>query len=624
MRLSLLPILTFVVLVHARPKSHAAHTLSVGKAHTKSHTAHFPSTRKAVIAQMFEWAWDSVAAECTTFLGPAGYAFVQVSPAQEHIQGPEWWTDYQPVSYTLTSKRGTRAQYVNMIAACHGAGVGVIADTIWNHMAAEDSGTGVLGSNFTHYNYPGIYQHHDFHHCGLETNDNIVNYHNKTEVWTCQLDGLADLATGADHVRHQLATYTNDLISLGVDGLRLDASKHINPKDIASILTRLTARPYVTQEVIYGVGEPVTPALYTKNGDVQEFRYTSALKDAFLTSGISSLRDLDNRGWVAGSGANVFVSNHDTERNKASLNAYSPSNTYTLATVFSLAHPYGIPTVLSSYVSFYNNDAGAPNNDMGVCSGNAGTKGWFCQHRWPAIAGMVGFRNRVGSAPLRGWVSPSHQRIAFSRGSLGFVAINNADSEWKTTFKTGLPAGSYCNVIDGTSVAGACTGTAFTISNDSRLAVTVASRQAIAVHTGALGNGTSIAKTAQQVPVLFHTNVTTTYGENVFVVGSVSQLGSWDPSNAIPLDSINYPMWAATTYLPSNTTFQYKFIRKVSNGTVVWGSDPNNQDTTPASGIQSIGEVTLTKNGATSERNSACVHSIPVLVFSVWLICRLF
>ena len=31
----------------------------------------------AVIAQMFEWTWDSVAAECTNFLGPTGYAFVQ-------------------------------------------------------------------------------------------------------------------------------------------------------------------------------------------------------------------------------------------------------------------------------------------------------------------------------------------------------------------------------------------------------------------------------------------------------------------------------------------------------------------------------------------------------------------
>ena len=33
--------------------------------------------RPDVIAQMFEWNWASVAAECTSFLGPAGYGFVQ-------------------------------------------------------------------------------------------------------------------------------------------------------------------------------------------------------------------------------------------------------------------------------------------------------------------------------------------------------------------------------------------------------------------------------------------------------------------------------------------------------------------------------------------------------------------
>lgn len=32
----------------------------------------------------------------------------------------------------------------------------------------------------------------DFHHCGLEPNDNIVNYGNRLEVQTCQLVGLAE------------------------------------------------------------------------------------------------------------------------------------------------------------------------------------------------------------------------------------------------------------------------------------------------------------------------------------------------------------------------------------------------------------------------------------------------
>ncbi|KAG6855228.1 Alpha-amylase 1 [Tephrocybe sp. NHM501043] len=72
---------------------------------------------------------------------------------------------------------------------------------------------------------------------------------------------------------------------------------------------------------------------------------------------------------------------------------------------------------------------------------------------------MVGFRNNVGSAAITNWVSPQSQQIAFGRGALGFVAINNADSAWTATFTTSLPAGSYCDVISGKSSSGSCTGT---------------------------------------------------------------------------------------------------------------------------------------------------------------------
>ena len=39
--------------------------------------ARAPSAAKNVIVQMFEWTWDSVASECTNFLGPNGYGYVQ-------------------------------------------------------------------------------------------------------------------------------------------------------------------------------------------------------------------------------------------------------------------------------------------------------------------------------------------------------------------------------------------------------------------------------------------------------------------------------------------------------------------------------------------------------------------
>ena len=64
-------------------------------------------------------------------------------------------------------------------------------------MAGIDSGTGTACSSFTHYNYPGIYQNQDFHHCGLEPGDDIVNYDNAQEVQTCELVNLAECVLSA-------------------------------------------------------------------------------------------------------------------------------------------------------------------------------------------------------------------------------------------------------------------------------------------------------------------------------------------------------------------------------------------------------------------------------------------
>ncbi|CAE6470950.1 unnamed protein product [Rhizoctonia solani] len=647
-----------------------------------------PSGSKTVIIQLFEWSWDSIAAECTNFIGPAGYGYVQVSPPAEHIAGSQWWTDYQPVSYTLTSKRGNRSQFQNMIKTCKSAGVGVIADTIFNHMAGIEGGTGVGGSSFTHYNYPGIYQNQDFHHCGLQSGDDIVNYNNRVEVQTCELVNLADLATDTEYVRGRLAAYANDLLSLGVVGLRLDAAKHIPAGDIANILGRLTSKPYITQEVIFGSGEPVQPSEYTGNGDVQEFRYTTTIRDAFQSGGISSLNGLENRGWVASSGANVFVANHDTERDGSSL-SYKSGSTYTLAQVFMLAYPYGTPTVLSSY-TFSDKDAGSPSNGAGSCSGSGGANGWQCQHRWTAIAGMVKWRNGVsgtvnnwvtgtnqqiafgrgssgfvainnadsawtrtfttplaansycdmisgaaasggctGASPSNGagscsgsggangwqcqhrwtaiagmvkwrngvsgtvnnWVTGTNQQIAFGRGSSGFVAINNADSAWTRTFTTPLAANSYCDMISGAAASGGCTGASYTVSGGT-LTVTIPARSAIALFTGAIGTGSGGGGGGGgSATMSFQVNSQTTSGDNIFLVGSTSQLGSWAPASSIAMSSASYPIWTVSVTMPAGTAFSYKYIRKTSSGSVVWESDPNRSATAPSSGSSTLNDT---------------------------------
>lgn len=91
---------------------------------------------------------------------------------------------------------------------------------------------------------------------------------------------------------------------------------------------------------------------------------------------------------------------------------------------------------------------------------------------------------------------------------------------------------------------------------------------------------------ATALSVLFKELVTTSYGQDIYVSGSISQLGTWDTSKAIALSASGYttsnPLWQGTITLPVGTTFQYKFLKKTSGSSAVtWESDPNRSYTVP-------------------------------------------
>ena len=90
------------------------------------------NAKKDVQVIAFQQTWNTVAKECTSTYGPEGVAYVEVSPPQESIQGTQWWTSYQPVSYKLDSKLGTEAEFKNMIKQCNAVGVDIIADVVLN------------------------------------------------------------------------------------------------------------------------------------------------------------------------------------------------------------------------------------------------------------------------------------------------------------------------------------------------------------------------------------------------------------------------------------------------------------------------------------------------------------
>jgi alpha-amylase len=111
--------------------------------------SHAQSTARTAFVHLFEWKWTDVAKECENFLGPKGFAAVQVSPPNEHnwvATGDgapfPWWMRYQPVSYSLDrSRSGTRAEFVDMVNRCNAKGVAIYVDAVINHMSGGTSGT---------------------------------------------------------------------------------------------------------------------------------------------------------------------------------------------------------------------------------------------------------------------------------------------------------------------------------------------------------------------------------------------------------------------------------------------------------------------------------------------------
>jgi len=410
-----------------------------GESYTETHC----QDQKQVIVHLFEWSWSDIASECESFLGPKGYCGVQVSPPNEHIQGGQWWTRYQPVSYKLESRSGNRGQFIDMVNRCKSSGVNIYVDAVVNHMTGHGGsgqGTGGSGYDGPNENYPGVpFGNQDFHQPYCE----ISNYNDANDVRNCYLVSLNDLDGGKDYVRQKIADYFNDLVDIGVMGFRVDASKHMWPGDLEAIQGKVKdlpsgGRPLFFHEVIDMGGEAIKAQEYFGVGKVMEFRYGIKLAECIRNGDFNCLGGIYDQGWGMADGlhAVVFVDNHDNQRGHGGaggvMTASGPGHNdwqYKVGAAFMLAHEYGWKRVMSSYY-FDNSDQGPPGN------------GWVNEHRWSSIANMVKFANAVVGTGVENWQG-GYNFLGFSRGNKGFVAMGDLGKD----FYTGLPDGEYCDII---------------------------------------------------------------------------------------------------------------------------------------------------------------------------------
>ena len=466
-----------------------------------------------VAVRLFQWSWTDVTTECEGVLGPDGYRAALVSPPQEHavLSGAPWWEHYQPVSYSIArTSFGTGAEFREMVQRCKAAGVDIYVDAVINHMSAG-SGVGSDGTAYTRYEYPGLYTKDDFH-VPCEVND----YHDAANVQECELLRLADLATGLPSVRERISGYLIGLARMGVAGFRIDAAKHIQPVELDAILALVDSTleaegrpyPYYFAEVIDNGGEAVTESDYYglaygsgAAADITEFSFRG-VGDKFLGRDGQRLAQLDPEGppgsrfseeaWglIPADKAVVFLENHDTQRGGGIW--YLDGQSYRLANVWMLAQPYGYPIVMSSYAfdrgTQAGRDAGPPAGAGGAglqsCAASlesAAPGDWVCEHRDPAIAGMVAFRRVTAGTPVVQWWDDGANAIAFSRGDRGFVAISRESAPLAATVATGMPPGSYCDILTGGRTHTGCAGASVVVDSTGVVQLRLEANSAIAI-----------------------------------------------------------------------------------------------------------------------------------------------
>ena len=142
-----------------------------------------------------------------------------------------------------------------------------------------------------------------------------------------------------------------------------------------------------------------------------------------------------------------------------------------------------------------------------------------------------------------------------------------------------LPAGTYCNVINGTlnAAGNGCSGGTIVVNSSGNSSIIVPADDgstvpAVAIYTGQKLSGVVTAGCAVTFTIA---NANTSLGQNVYVVGNQTAIGNWTPANgfvlAIQGSGANVP-WTGTVNLPPSAAIQYKYV-KWNGSTAVWESN---------------------------------------------------
>ncbi len=397
-----------------------------------------------VIFHAFNWNYQDLIGQVQR-ISDLGYGAILIPPSlYSDVKGDQWWQRYQPKDYrVLLSYLGGKKDLQQLIDLCHQMNppLKVYADLVLNHMANEN--------REDHYNFPGkaelenyknnpelfeenrlygdlsegLFSIDDFNRYG-----NIIDWSNRNEVQYQDLSGLPDLKD-TPWVLSQQRKMFDALVTMGFDGFRIDAIKHITERMIDNLADNTEiSNKFLFGEVLTGSDRDedifLAPFLRETWISAYDFPLFTTIRDAFSFRG--SLKNLsrpeDDNDELPWNRAVTFVVNHDIPYNEGFRSWLLDRQSEHLAYAYILGKDGGVPLI------FCDNDesVGQHPEDKG---------------RWASILdrsdlkAMIRFHNAVHGQPMA-ILYESDIVLVFRRGNSGIVAINKSATEQWVDFTT--------------------------------------------------------------------------------------------------------------------------------------------------------------------------------------------
>lgn len=564
---------------------------------------------------------------------------------------------------------GSFSDFQNLIDTAHAHNMKVIIDFAPNHTSPSSSTDASYAENGNLYDNGTL--------LGGYANDTngYFNHYGGTDFSTlenCIYKNLYDLSD-LNQQNSTIDKYLKDAINLwidkGIDGIRLDAVKHMPFGWQKNFMNSINNHKEVFTfgEWFLGTNETDSNNSYYANesgASLLDFRFAQKTRQVFRDGG-DTMKGLDSM--ISSTAADynfnndlvTFIDNHDMDR-------FYKAGTSTRNTEEALAFTLtsrGVPAIYYGTEQYMTGN-GDPNNRAMMTGFNTNTTAY---KEVKALATLRKSNPAIeyGNTTQR-WLNDDvyiYERKFGNNTALVAINRNQSSSYNISGLYTSLPNGTYTDVLGGllngnsisvnsTAVSnftlgagavavwqytantttptighvgpntlqpgknitidgsgfGTSTGTVkFGTTNativswsDSQIVATVpqvsSGKYDVKVTTsgGVTSNTFSNFNvlTSNQVSVRFVVNnATTNLGQNVYLVGSVGELGNWDTKKAIGsmFNTVvyQYPTWYYDVSVPAGTQIQFKFV-KSDGTTVTWEGGSNHTYTTPTSGTATV------------------------------------